>query len=156
MTDPERYGVAEVDPTSGRVVSIEEKPAVAKSDLAVTGLYFYDGDVVEIAKAQKPSVRGQLEITDVNNAYVERAAAHLITLGRGMAWLDMGTQDSLLDASMFVQVLERRQGEQIACLEEIAWRMGLIDTERLERLGARLGRSNYGEYVRRLAANARR
>jgi glucose-1-phosphate thymidylyltransferase len=156
VSDPERYGVAEVDGDSGRILSIEEKPAVAKSNLAVTGLYFYDAEVVEIAKAQKPSVRGQLEITDVNNVYVERGSAHLITMGRGMAWLDMGTQDSLLEAATFVQVLEHRQGDQIACLEEIAWRMGFIDDEQLARLGARLGKSNYGEYLVRLAAEARR
>ena len=153
--DPERYGVAEIDEATGRVVSIEEKPEVAKSNLAVTGLYFYDAEVIDIAKAMKPSPRGQLEITDVNNVYVERGTAHLITMGRGMAWLDMGTQDSLLEASSFVQVLEHRQSEQIACLEEIAWRMGFIDVEQLERLGNRLGKSNYGNYVVRLAAEAR-
>lgn len=156
VTDPSRYGVAEVNSATGQVVSIEEKPPVPKSNLAVTGLYFYDSDVAEIVKAQRPSARGQLEITDVNNVYADQGTAHLIPMGRGMAWLDMGTQDSLLEASTFVQVLEHRQGEQIACLEEIAWRMGFIDTEQLERLGARLGRSNYGQYVRRLAEDSRR
>jgi glucose-1-phosphate thymidylyltransferase len=153
VKDPERYGVAEV--VDGRVVSIEEKPSVAKSNLAITGLYFYDGDAVEIAKQQKPSERGQLEITDVNNVYVDRGTARLLTMGRGMAWLDMGTQDSLIEAATFVQVLEHRQGEQIACLEEVAWRMGFIDADQLARLGAKLGKSNYGTYVVRLAAESR-
>ena len=154
VKDPERYGVAEVE--SGKVVSIEEKPAAPKSNLAITGLYFYDNDAVAIAKEQRPSERGQLEITDVNNVYVARGTARLITMGRGMAWLDMGTQDSLLEAATFVQVLEHRQGEQIACLEEVAWRMGFIDDEQLFRLGTELGKSNYGNYVTRLAADPRR
>jgi glucose-1-phosphate thymidylyltransferase len=150
VTDPERYGVAEVE--NGRVVSIEEKPEAPRSNLAVTGLYFYDADVVPVAKAQKPSPRGQLEITDVNNAYIERGTAQLFELGRGTAWLDMGTHDSLVEAATFVQVLEHRQGEAIACLEEVAWRMDFIGREQLGRLGDRLGKSNYGQYVRRLAA----
>jgi len=152
VKNPEEYGVAEV--RDGRVVSIEEKPAAPKSNLAVTGVYFYDNDVVGIAREQQPSERGQLEITDVNNAYIRRGTAQLLELGRGTAWLDMGTHDSLLDASTFVQVLEHRQGEVIACLEEVAWRMGFIDAAQLERLGARLGQSSYGHYVRRLAAEA--
>ena len=155
VKDPERYGVAEVD-KDGRVLSIEEKPATPKSHLAVTGLYFYDNDVIDIARNLRPSARGQLEITDVNNVYVDRGAARLITMGRGMAWLDTGTHDSLLEASTFVQVLEHRQGEQIACLEEIAWRMGYIDDDELAVQADRLGASTYGEYVRRLAAETRR
>ena len=156
VKDPERYGVAEIDDETGRVLSIEEKPAHPKSNLAVTGLYFYDGDVVEIAKHVRPSELGELEITDVNNAYIQRGTARLQTMGRGMAWLDTGTHDAMLEASTFVQVLEHRQGELIACLEEVAWRMGFIDVEQLERLGARLGKSSYGEHIRRLAADARR
>jgi len=156
VKDPERYGVAEVDEESGRVLSIEEKPPHPKSNVAVTGLYFYDNDVVEISRTLTPSARGELEITEVNNRYIERGDATLQLLGRGMAWLDTGTQDAMLEASTFVQVLEHRQGEQIACLEEVAWRMGFIDTDQLERLGRGLGKSNYGQYVIRLAEEARR
>ena len=152
VNDPTAYGVAEV--VDGRVVSIEEKPEKPKSSMAVTGLYFYDGDVVDIARAQKPSARGQLEITDVNNVYVERGKAKLVPLGRGTAWLDTGTQDAMLEAATFVQVLQHRQGVQIACLEEIAWRMGYIDGEQLQRLARAIGKSNYGEYISRLAADA--
>ncbi len=152
VKDPERYGVAEVD-GEGKVVSIEEKPAKARSNLAVTGLYFYDNTVVDIARDLEPSPRGELEITDVNNRYIQHGTARLIELGRGMAWLDTGTHDSLLEASTFVQVLEHRQGEQIACLEEIAWRMGYIERDELERLGDRLGKSPYGQYLVRLATD---
>lgn len=155
VADPTPYGVAEVG-DDGRVVSIEEKPAHPKSNLVVTGVYFYDGDVVDVARTIRPSARGQLEITDVNNVYVARGTARLLSMGRGMAWLDAGTHDSLLEAATFVQVIEHRQGDQIACLEEIAWRMGYIDTDRLEQLAARLGRSSYGDYVMRVAAEARR
>ena len=155
VKDPEAYGVAEVA-DDGRVISIEEKPAHPKSNLAVTGLYFYDGDAADIARTVRPSGRGQLEITDVNNVYVARGTARLLPMGRGMAWLDTGTHDSLLEASTFVQVLEHRQGEQIACIEEIAWRMGYIDVDQLEHLAARLGRSTYGDYVMRVVAEARR
>ena len=155
VKDPERYGVAEVDAATGKVISIEEKPPHPKSNVAVTGLYFYDNDVVEISRTLKPSPRGELEITEVNNRYIERGTARLHQMGRGMAWLDTGTQDALLDAATFVQVLEHRQGEQIACLEEVAWRMGFIDDEQLERLGSRLGKSNYGQYVMRLVAESR-
>ena len=151
VKDPERYGVAEVD-AAGNVTAIEEKPAKPRSSLAVTGLYFYDNQVVDIARDLQPSERGELEITDVNNRYIQHGAARLVELGRGMAWLDTGTHDSLLEASTFVQVLEHRQGEVIACLEEVAWRMGFIDSEQLHRLGERLGKSAYGEYVRRLAS----
>ncbi|HEX2850721.1 MAG TPA: glucose-1-phosphate thymidylyltransferase RfbA [Acidimicrobiales bacterium] len=152
VKDPERYGVAEVD-GDGRILSIEEKPEKPRSNLAITGLYFYDNDVVEIAKSLAPSARGELEITDVNNRYVEQGTARLTVMGRGMAWLDTGTHDSLLEASTFVQVLEHRQGEQIACIEEIAWRMGYIDTEQLVVLGETLAKSGYGQYILRLAAD---
>jgi glucose-1-phosphate thymidylyltransferase len=152
VNNPEDYGVAEV--SDGRVISIEEKPAEPRSNVAITGLYFYDSDAVAIAREQKPSVRGQLEITDVNNVYVQRGTARLVPLGRGMAWLDAGTHDSLLEAATFVQVLEHRQGEQIACLEEIAWRMGYVDADQLAVLASKLGRSSYGNYVQRLADEA--
>ena len=154
VTDPERYGVAEVD-SGGRILTIEEKPEKAKSNLAVTGLYFYDNSVVDIAAALEPSVRGELEITDVNRKYVERGAARLVRFGRGMAWLDTGTHDSLLEAATFVQVLEHRQGVQIACIEEIAYEQGWIDADQLTELAERLGKSSYGQYLRRVAAEAR-
>ncbi|MBS2021841.1 MAG: glucose-1-phosphate thymidylyltransferase RfbA [Deltaproteobacteria bacterium] len=147
VKDPERYGVAELG-AGGRVVSLEEKPKAPKSNLAVTGLYMYDNDVLDIARDLKPSARGELEITDVNRTYLARGKARLVNLGRGTAWLDTGTHDSLLEASTFVQVLEHRTGIQIACLEEIAYRMGFIDREQLMKLGAELGKSSYGEYVR--------
>ena len=153
VLDPERYGVAEVD-HAGRIVSIEEKPETPKSNMAVTGLYFYDNTVLELAANLAPSVRGELEITDLNRCYVERGTARLQHLGRGMAWLDTGTHESLLDASTFVHVLERRQGEQIACIEEIAFRMGWIDANALGRLAEQLGKSSYGQYLRRVAALA--
>jgi glucose-1-phosphate thymidylyltransferase len=153
VNDPERYGIAEVA-DDGTVTSIQEKPAEPRSNLAITGLYFYDNDVLEIAGHLKPSARGELEITDVNNDYLNRDKARLVQLGRGMAWLDTGTHDSLLEAATFVQVLEHRQGEVIACLEEIAYRMGFIDAEQLARLGALLGKSTYGATVRRLARQA--
>jgi glucose-1-phosphate thymidylyltransferase len=151
VKDPERYGVAEAGP-DGTVVSIEEKPAKPKSNLAVTGLYFYDNQVVEIAKDLKPSPRGELEITDVNNIYLQRGGARVVNLGRGMAWLDTGTHDSLLEASTFVQVLQHRQGVHIACIEEVAYRMGFIDADQVAKLGADLGKSAYGEYIRAVAA----
>jgi glucose-1-phosphate thymidylyltransferase len=152
VKDPQRYGVAEID-SEGRVRAIEEKPAEPRSNLAITGVYFYDHRAVDAARGLTPSARGELEITDVNNWYVERGEARLVELGRGMAWLDAGTHDSLLEASTFVQVLEHRQGEQIACLEEIAWRMGYIDTDQLLALGRRMGNSPYGEYIIRLATD---
>jgi glucose-1-phosphate thymidylyltransferase len=152
VKDPERYGVAEVD-DNGRLVSIEEKPAHPKSHMAVTGLYFYDNEVVDIARRLQPSPRGELEITDVNMHYLRRNKARLVDLGRGMAWLDTGTHDSLLEASTFVSVLEHRTGIQIACLEEIAYRMGYIDEGQLMKLGEKLGKSSYGEYVVALAKN---
>ena len=155
VTDPERYGVAEVGPDL-RIVSIEEKPTNPKSDLAVTGLYFYDADVVAVARDLQPSARGELEITDVNRHYVDAGKAQLQKLGRGMAWLDTGTNDSLLEAAKFVSVLERRQGVQIACIEEIAFEHAWIDIDQLEAIASDHGKSNYGSYLRRIAAEARR
>ncbi|HVD29712.1 MAG TPA: glucose-1-phosphate thymidylyltransferase RfbA [Mycobacteriales bacterium] len=150
VRDPERYGVAEADP-DGRLLSIEEKPARPRSNKAVTGLYLYDNDVLDIAASLTPSARGELEITDVNRAYLDKGKARLVDLGRGMAWLDTGTHDSLLEAGQFVQVLEHRQGVRIACLEEIALRMGFIDAEQAYRLGEELGKSGYGQYVMEVA-----
>jgi glucose-1-phosphate thymidylyltransferase len=146
VRDPERYGVAEAA-DDGTLLSIEEKPAKPRSNLAVTGLYFYDNDVVEIARTLEPSLRGELEITDLNNVYVKNGTAKLVDLGRGTAWLDTGTHDSLVEAGQFVQVLEHRQGVRIACLEEIALRQGFIDAAQAYRLGEALSKSGYGEYV---------
>jgi glucose-1-phosphate thymidylyltransferase len=146
VRDPERYGVAEAA-DDGTLISIEEKPTHPKSNLAVTGLYFYDNEVVEIAKALQPSTRGELEITDLNNTYVKNGTARLIDLGRGTAWLDTGTHDSMLEAGQFVQVLEHRQGVRIACIEEIALRQGFIDARQAYRLGEALAKSPYGQYV---------
>ncbi|MFT0877817.1 glucose-1-phosphate thymidylyltransferase RfbA [Rhodopseudomonas sp. G2_2311] len=152
VSDPERYGVVEFD--SDQVArSIEEKPTRPRSNWAVTGLYFYDQDVVDIAANLKPSARGELEITDVNRAYLERGKLRVEKMGRGFAWLDTGTPDSLLDASEFVRVLEKRQGFKICCPEEIAFRFGWIDTRQLERLAQPLAKSNYGGYLLKLAAN---
>jgi glucose-1-phosphate thymidylyltransferase len=153
VRDPKRYGVAEAK-ADGTLVSIEEKPAAPKSNLAVTGLYFYDNDVVEIARELKPSARGELEITDLNNVYVGRGTAKLIDLGRGTAWLDTGTHDSLLEAGLFVQVLEHRQSVRIACVEEIALHQGFIDAAQALRLGEELAKSGYGEYVIEVARAA--
>ncbi|NUW42245.1 glucose-1-phosphate thymidylyltransferase RfbA [Nonomuraea rhodomycinica] len=146
VRDPERYGIAETDEL-GRLVSIEEKPAAPRSNRAVVGFYLYDNDVVDIAKNLSPSARGELEITDVNRAYLERGKAKLVDLGRGFAWLDAGTPESLLQAGQYVQLLEQRQGVRIACLEEIALRMGYIDAETCHRLGVELEKSAYGQYV---------
>lgn len=151
VTDPQRYGVVEFD-TAMRAVSIEEKPAAPRSNWAVTGLYFYDAQVVEIAADLRPSARGELEITDVNRAYLERGALCVEPMGRGYAWLDTGTPDSLLEAAEFVRTLEKRQGFKIACPEEIAWRMGFIDDDALTDLAGRYGRSGYGAYLRALMA----
>jgi glucose-1-phosphate thymidylyltransferase len=151
--DPERYGVVTFN-QSGRVTSIEEKPTQPKSNYAVTGLYFYDSSVVEIAKAVRPSARGELEITAVNQAYLERGELRVEIMQRGYAWLDTGTHDSLLAAGQFIATLEHRQGLKIACLEEIAWRNGFIDTAKLVELGEAMSKNGYGQYLLRLAAEA--
>ncbi len=153
VRDPERYGVVEFD-ESGRAVSIEEKPAHPKSHHAVTGLYFYDADVVEIAKSLSPSARGELEITDVNVAYLERGALHVELLGRGVAWLDTGTHESLQQASSFIQAIQERQGLEISCIEEIAFRQGWIGAAELAEIGRRMSNNRYGAYLLELAENA--
>ena len=146
VRDPERYGVVEFD-AAGRAVSLEEKPAKPRSSYAVTGLYFYDNDVVDIAAGLKPSSRGELEITDVNRAYLERGRLSVERLARGIAWLDTGTHDALMQASNFIQAIEDRQGLMVACLEEIAFRMGYITAAELTRLARTMGSSPYGQYL---------
>lgn len=149
VTDPERYGVVSFD-AAGRAETIEEKPAQPKSNYAVVGLYFYDQDVVQIATELKPSARGEYEITDVNRVYLQQGRLNVKVMGRGVAWLDTGTHDSLADATAFVKAIQDRQGLKIACIEEIAWRMGFIDRAQLERLAASLRKSTYGEYLAHL------
>jgi len=146
VTDPERYGVVEFD-EAGNAISLEEKPAKPKSRYAVTGLYFYDADIVDVARSIKPSARGELEITDVNRIYLEAGRLSVINMGRGTAWLDTGTHESLLEASSFIETLEKRQGLKISCPEEIAWRQGLIDSDQLRALAEPLMKSGYGRYL---------
>jgi len=146
VNDPERYGVVEFDP-QGRAVSLEEKPKAPKSRYAVTGLYFYDQNVVELAKTIKPSPRGELEITDLNRLYLERGKLNVQTMGRGYAWLDTGTHESMLEASQFIQTIEKRQGLKVACPEEIAWHAGWIDDQQLEAIAQTLAKSGYGQYL---------
>ncbi len=147
--DPERYGVAEFD-ASGKVLSLEEKPAQPKSNYAVTGLYFYDGQVVEMARRLKPSARGELEITDLNRMYLEQGQLQVEIMGRGYAWLDTGTHESLLEAGQFIATLENRQGLKVACPEELAYRQGWIDAKQLESLGQAMAKNGYGQYLLRL------
>ncbi len=146
VNDPERYGVVEFD-EQGHVVSLEEKPSSPKSRYAVTGLYFYDDEVVQLASTLKPSARGELEITDLNRLYMQKGRLRVQVMSRGMAWLDTGTHDSLLDAGLFIQTIERRQGLKIACIEEIAYRLGYISAERLEELAKPVIKSGYGQYL---------
>ncbi len=153
VNDPERYGVVEFD-TDGNAVSIEEKPENPKSNYAVSGLYFYPNDVVQVAKNQKPSPRGELEITDVNKHYLEANRLKVEQMGRGYAWLDTGTHDSLLEASQFVQTLEKRQGMKISCIEEIAYRMDYIDKDQLKALGNEMANNPYGQYLLKIADSA--
>ncbi|RMF59445.1 MAG: glucose-1-phosphate thymidylyltransferase [Bacteroidetes bacterium] len=152
VRDPERYGVVAFD-EAGRAVSIEEKPARPKSNYAVTGLYFYDNDVLDIAASLKPSARGELEITDVNRIYLERGRLHVELMGRGLAWLDTGTHDALQQAALFVQTIEARQGLKIACPEEVAYKLGWIDAGALERQAQAMANSAYGRYLLRLLAD---
>ena len=153
VNDPERYGVVEFD-TDGNAVSIEEKPENPKSNYAVSGLYFYPNDVVQVAKNQKPSPRGELEITDVNKHYLNNNRLKVEQMGRGYAWLDTGTHDSLLEASQFVQTLEKRQGMKISCIEEIAYRMDYIDKDQLKALGKEMANNPYGQYLLKIAETA--
>lgn len=152
VSDPERYGVVELD-SEGRPVSIVEKPSHAKSNLAVTGLYFYDNKVVDIARDIKPSARGEIEITDINNHYLLAGELRVEKMGRGFAWFDTGTAESLQEAVQFVQVLEKRQGTQIGCIEEVAWRQGFITTEELEKLAKSYPNSRYSNYLTHIIAN---
>ena len=154
VDDPERYGIATFDPQTGLATSIEEKPAQPKSNWAITGLYFYDSDVTDIARSVRPSARGELEITDVNLAYMARGDLSIERLGRGFAWLDTGTHDSLHEAGSFVRTIERRQGIKIACPEEIAFELGYIDAEQVLARAAMLGRTEYAGYLRQLVQGA--
>ena len=155
VKDPERYGVVELD-ASGKALSIEEKPRDPKSNFAVTGLYFYDNDVVRIAKDIKPSARAELEITSVNDVYLQRGQLQVEVLSRGFAWLDTGTHESLMDASQFIQVVERRTGLKVACLEEICWRMKYIDDAQLEKLAEPMKKNEYGQYLLSLIKGPRK
>jgi glucose-1-phosphate thymidylyltransferase len=155
VQDPERYGVVEFD-AHGRAISIEEKPKHPKSDYAVTGLYFYDNDVLEVARGIKPSARGELEITDVNRAYLERGDLHVEMMGTGFAWLDTGTHESLLEAANYVHIMQARQGVQIGCPEEIAWRSGWISDADLEAQASPLAKNSYGRYLLELLGRRRR
>ena len=150
VRDPQRYGVVEFD-RDMQAVSIEEKPAQPRSNYAVTGLYFYDDKVTDIASTIRPSARGELEITDVNNRYLKDGNLHVEVMGRGIAWLDTGTHDALMEAGAFVQTVQKRQGLKVACLEEIAWRSGFIDTEQMQKLAMPLAKSDYGQYLLELA-----
>jgi glucose-1-phosphate thymidylyltransferase len=150
VTDPERYGVVEFD-SNGKARGIEEKPTQPRSNYAVTGLYIYDAHALDYARSLKPSVRGELEITDLNREYLKRDTLHVEVMGRGYAWLDTGTHDSLIDASTFVQAIEKRQGLKIACPEEIAYRLKFIDIEQLRALAKPLLKSPYGHYLQRIA-----
>ncbi|KFC63297.1 Glucose-1-phosphate thymidylyltransferase [Bosea sp. LC85] len=149
VSDPQRYGVVELD-AAGKGISIEEKPAEPKSNLAVTGLYFYDNDVLDIAAGIEPSARGEIEITDINRAYMARGELHVQIMGRGFAWLDTGTHESLMEAGQFIEILERRQGMKISCPEEIAFRKGFIDRDQLAELAKLTGKSSYGQYLAKL------
>lgn len=153
VKDPERYGVAQFD-SQGKLVALVEKPRQPPSNYAITGIYFYDDQVVDFARSLQPSLRGELEITDLNNLYLERGELELVRLGRGNAWLDTGTHDALLNASNFVRIVEERQDLKIACVEEIAYRMGFIDAEQLARLAAPLRKSGYGEYLLKVLAES--
>lgn len=154
VNDPERYGVVDFD-TYGKAISIQEKPSRPKSNYAVTGLYFYDRNAVELAKSIRPSARGELEITDVNNAYLKQGRLDVITLDRGTAWLDTGTHESLMDASNFVRIIEQRQGLKVGCPEETAWRMGFIDAEQLVCIGRDFSKNGYGSYLLNLVDRGR-
>ena len=151
VNDPESYGVVEFDNETGQAISLEEKPKNPRSNYAVTGLYFYDKDIVDVAKSIKPSARGELEITDVNKVYLERGNLRVEKMRRGYAWLDTGTHESLLQAASFVQTIQTRQGLKISCIEEIAYRMGYIDSEQLLKLAEPLSKNDYGKYLQRLA-----
>jgi glucose-1-phosphate thymidylyltransferase len=156
VEDPERYGVITFDPDSGRALSIEEKPANPQSNWAVTGLYFYDNDVLDIAAGLSPSARGELEITDVNRAYLERGTLRVARLGRGYAWLDTGTHESLHDAGSFVRTIEKRQGQKVMCLEEIGLELGYLTSDDLRRRADKLGKTEYADYLRRSASGHNR
>jgi glucose-1-phosphate thymidylyltransferase len=152
VNDPERYGVVEFD-KNGRVLSIEEKPVQPKSNYAVVGLYFYDNDVIKIARSLKPSPRGEIEITDVNKVYLGKGALKVKLMGRGFAWLDTGTHDSMVEAALYVKTIEDRQGLKIACIEEIAYKMGFIDENQLKKIAQPLLKSGYGEYLIKIIEN---